>query len=64
MPTSTPITHTGPGQGEDLSREPELHAPGDGDPPARAVLVGVDGGECALAAVRWASEVGRGVHDP
>jgi nucleotide-binding universal stress UspA family protein len=56
VPTSTPIAHTGPGRGDDLSREPELHAPGDGDPPVRAVLVGVDGGECALAAVRWAGE--------
>jgi nucleotide-binding universal stress UspA family protein len=55
VPSSTPIAPTGPGQG-DLSREPELHPPGEGDPPARAVLVGVDGGECALAAVRWAGE--------
>jgi nucleotide-binding universal stress UspA family protein len=58
VPTSTPVAPTGPGQG-DLPPEPELHPPGDGDPPARAVLVGVDGGECALAAVRWAGEEAR-----
>ena len=56
MPTSTPIAPTGPGEGSAPSPEPELHPPGDGDPPARAVLVGVDGSECALAAVRWAAE--------
>jgi nucleotide-binding universal stress UspA family protein len=53
VPTSTPIAPTGPEEG---SPEPELHPPGDGDPPARAVLVGVDGSDCALAAVRWAAE--------
>jgi nucleotide-binding universal stress UspA family protein len=47
---------TGPGQDPALSPEPELHPPGKGDPPARAVLVGVDGSDCALAAVRWAAE--------
>ena len=55
MPTSTPTAPTGQGQ-DDLPPEPERHPPGGGDPPARAVLVGVDGGECALAAVRWAGE--------
>jgi nucleotide-binding universal stress UspA family protein len=50
---STPIAPTDPGQ--DPAPEPELHPPGEGDPPARAVLVGVDGTECALAAVRWAA---------
>lgn len=54
MPTTTPTAPTGPGQ--DPAAEPELHPPGEGDPPARAVLVGVDGTECALAAVRWAAE--------
>ncbi len=53
---STPTAPTGPGEGSGPSSEPELHPPGEGDPPARAVLVGVDGGECALAAVRWAAE--------
>ena len=53
---STPMAPTGPGEGSGPSSEPELHPPGEGDPPARAVLVGVDGGECALAAVRWAAE--------
>ncbi len=56
MPTSTPIAPTGPGEGSAPSPEPELHPPGESDPPARAVLVGVDGSECALAAVRWAAE--------
>jgi nucleotide-binding universal stress UspA family protein len=51
---TTPIAPTGPGQ--DPAAEPELHPPGESDPPARAVLVGVDGTECALAAVRWAAE--------
>ena len=33
---------------------------GTGDPPAREVLVGVDGSECGLGAVRWAAlEAGR-----
>jgi nucleotide-binding universal stress UspA family protein len=52
--TSTPIAPNGPG--EDPAAEPEVHPPGESDPPARAVLVGVDGSECALAAVRWAAE--------
>jgi nucleotide-binding universal stress UspA family protein len=56
VPTSTPIAPSGTGQDRVLPPEPELHPPGEGDPPARAVLVGVDGGECALAAVRWAAE--------
>ena len=59
MPTSTPTAPTGPGQDSALSPEPEQHPPGEGDPPARAVLVGVDGGECALAAVRWAADEAR-----
>jgi nucleotide-binding universal stress UspA family protein len=49
--TSTP---TVPAEGKD----PES-APGDaratGEPPVRDVVVGVDGGECALSAVRWAA---------
>lgn len=53
MPTSTTNAPSGPEEG---SPEPELHPPGEGDPPARAVLVGVDGTDCALAAVRWATE--------
>jgi nucleotide-binding universal stress UspA family protein len=56
VPTSTPTAPTGPGEGSAPSPEPGLHPPGEGDPPARAVLVGVDGTECALAAVRWAAE--------
>jgi nucleotide-binding universal stress UspA family protein len=56
VPSSTPIAPAGPGQDQVLPPEPELHPPGGGDPPARAVLVGVDGGECALTAVRWAAE--------
>jgi nucleotide-binding universal stress UspA family protein len=57
VPTSTPST--GPGQESALSSEPEPHPTGRGDPPARAVLVGVDGGQCALAAVRWAADEAR-----
>jgi nucleotide-binding universal stress UspA family protein len=56
VPTTTPTAPSGGGQGEVMTPEPELHAPGGGYPPARAVLVGVDGGECALAAVGWAAE--------
>jgi len=59
VPTSTPTAPTGPGQDSALSPEPEQHPPGEGAPPARAVLVGVDGGECALAAVRWAADEAR-----
>ena len=55
MPTSTSIA---PSRAPDpqLPREPRPAAPAGGDPPAAPVVVGVDGGECALAAVRWASE--------
>ena len=53
---TTPIAPTGPGQDPDLPPEPEMHPPGEGNPPARAVMVGVDVSECALAAVRWAAE--------
>lgn len=56
MPTTTPTAPSGGGQGQVLTPEPDVHPPGGGDPPPRAVLVGVDGGECALAAVRWAAE--------
>ena len=56
MSTTTPTAPSGTAQDPTGAPEPELHPPGGGDPPARAVLVGVDGGECALAAVRWAAE--------
>src|SRR3954468_8241621 len=54
--TSMPTAPTGPGQDAPRSSEPEPHPPGEGDPPPRALLVGVDGSDCALAAVRWAAE--------
>ena len=55
MTTSTPIA---PSRAEDpvLPRDPQPGPTGGGDPPAAAVVVGVDGGDCALAAVRWAAE--------
>jgi nucleotide-binding universal stress UspA family protein len=53
---STPMAPTGSGQDRDLPPEPEPHPSGGDDPPVRAVIVGVDGSECGLAAVRWAAE--------
>jgi nucleotide-binding universal stress UspA family protein len=56
--TTTPTRPVDP----DQPRDPQPGPAGGGDPPAPAVVVGVDGGECALAAVRWAAEeaAGRG----
>ena len=51
MPTSTPLAATGPTEDERVDS-----AVGDGDPPAREVVVGVDGTESALSAVRWAAQ--------
>jgi nucleotide-binding universal stress UspA family protein len=53
--TSTP---TAPSRAGDpaLARDPQPGPSGGGDPPSSAVVVGVDGGDCALAAVRWAAE--------
>jgi nucleotide-binding universal stress UspA family protein len=47
-----------PSRAEDtvLPRDPQPGPTGGGDPPAAAVVVGVDGGEPALAAVRWGAE--------
>ena len=55
MTTSTPMA---PSRAEDTvpPRDPQSRPSGGGNPPAAAVVVGVDGGECALAAVRWAAE--------
>ena len=55
MTTSTPIA---PSRAEDpaLPPDPQRGPSAGGDPPAAAVVVGVDGGGCALAAVRWAAE--------
>jgi nucleotide-binding universal stress UspA family protein len=53
VPTSTAIADTG--EDPALPRDPRPGPAGGGDPPAAAVVVGVDGGECALAAVRWAA---------
>lgn len=55
MPTSSPAAPSGAEQDQVQPPEPDLHKPGGGDPPARAVLVGVDGSECSWAAVRWAA---------
>lgn len=51
-------TSFAPSRAEDpaLPREPLPDPTGGGEPPAAPVVVGVDGGECALAAVRWAAE--------
>lgn len=57
MPTSTPLAHSGPGPDGLLPETATEPRPtGTGGPPVRAVVVGVDGGECALGAVRWATE--------
>ena len=55
MPTSTPIAPSRAGEPV-LPRRPQSGPSDGGDPPSAAVVVGVDGGECALAAVRWAAE--------
>jgi len=47
MTTSTPLSQT------DVREET---GNGPGDPPAREILVGVDGSECGLSAVRWAAQ--------
>jgi nucleotide-binding universal stress UspA family protein len=49
--TSTPIA---PPESADAEVRPEDRR-GSGDPPAREVVVGVDGSECGLRAVRWAA---------
>ena len=51
MTTSTPIS---PDSAVDGDVHPEEPA-GSGGPPADAVIVGVDGTECGLGAVRWAA---------
>lgn len=56
MSTSTPTAPFDPADADTSVR------PGDegGEPPVREVVVGIDGSECALAAVRWAAqEAGR-----
>lgn len=52
MTTSTPIAPT---DTADVDVRPE-QPPGRGGPPADAVVVGVDGTECGLGAVRWAAQ--------
>jgi nucleotide-binding universal stress UspA family protein len=54
--TTTPTAPFRAEQGSTRASEPEAHRSRGSGPPARPVLVGVDGGECALAAVRWAAE--------
>ena len=52
MTTSTPIA---PHDTADVDVRPEQPS-GAGGPPADAVIVGVDGTECGLGAVRWAAQ--------
>ena len=52
MTTSTPLA---PIDHEDRGDRPERQ-PGPGGPPAAPVVVGVDGSECGLGAVRWAAQ--------
>ena len=52
MTTSTQI---GPPDTADVDVRPE-QPPGPGGPPADAVIVGADGTECGLGAVRWAAQ--------
>ena len=52
MSTSTPIPPS-PRQNPD---DGAARQSSGGDPPVREVLVGVDGSDCALRAVRWAAE--------
>ena len=52
MTTSTPIA---PPDTADVDVRPE-QPPGPGGPPADAVIVGVDGTECGLGAVKWAAQ--------
>jgi nucleotide-binding universal stress UspA family protein len=52
VPTSTPIATTEPAEaGTKVNADL-----GGGEPPGRAVVVGVDGSEVGLAAVRWAAQ--------
>jgi nucleotide-binding universal stress UspA family protein len=43
------------GADDDIGAVPEPRAPADEDIGAREIVVGVDGGECGLGAVRWAA---------
>lgn len=52
MTTSTPIASA---PTADVDVHPE-EPPGPGEPPTGAVVVGVDGTECGLGAVRWAAQ--------
>jgi nucleotide-binding universal stress UspA family protein len=54
--TSTPIAFpaTAPNDADAAARAGG-HPPGDAAPPDRDVVVGVDGSECAIRAVRWAA---------
>jgi nucleotide-binding universal stress UspA family protein len=50
--TSTPIAPTDNSDTDIRSEQP----PGSGERPADAVIVGIDGTECGLGAVRWAAQ--------
>jgi nucleotide-binding universal stress UspA family protein len=52
VPTSTPIA---PPDAADVDVR-DAQAEGSGGPPVAAVVVGVDGTECGLGAVRWAAQ--------
>jgi nucleotide-binding universal stress UspA family protein len=60
VPTSPPLAPPRPGSGPAPGRAGDdrgaAAATASGGRPVREVAVGVDGGECALSAVRWAAE--------
>ncbi len=53
MTTSTPMAPSG--SADPAAGLPEPAQQTGGDPPAREIVVGVDGSECGLRAVRWAA---------
>lgn len=53
MTTSTPLAPSG--TADPAAGLPEAAQQTGGDPPAREIVVGVDGSECGLRAVRWAA---------
>ena len=62
MSTPTPFTPLDRADDDGAGTAPAPRSPGDEDTGSREIIVGVDGSECALAAVRWAAReaAGRG----